>query len=112
MCTATLLSAEESKLYRIKIHLSVLYFSLINVYCEANEEICKKWGINFAYQDGNTGTLLGEDDITILEACLITLGVIVGIGGLLGIFLLCCLRRRLVNGRCSNESLDYELLIT
>ncbi|XP_028399940.1 protocadherin Fat 4-like isoform X2 [Dendronephthya gigantea] len=68
--------------------------NLIIAYCEVNEEICERWGINLEFQNGNTSALLGEDDITILEACLITLGVIVGIGGLLGIFLLCCLRRR------------------
>ena len=63
------------------------------MYCEKNEEICKQFGINLT-QEGNTSALLGEDDITILEAMLITLGVIVGLGGLFGIFLLCCLRRR------------------
>ena len=65
-------------------------------YCEANEQICKDLGIIFSTREGSNETLLGEDDITILEAMLITLGVIVGIGGLLGILLLCCLRRRLV----------------
>lgn len=66
------------------------------MYCEANEEICKLFGINPENLGGNTSALLGEDDISILEAMLITLGVIVGIGGLLGILLLCCLRRRFV----------------
>ena len=66
----------------------------IIAYCEANEQICKDLGINFSSKEGSNETLLGEDDITILEAMLITLGVIVGIGGLLGILLLCCLRRR------------------
>ena len=66
------------------------------MYCEANVEICKMFGINPENQEGNTSELLGEDDISILEAMLITLGVIVGIGGLLGILLLCCLRRRFV----------------
>ena len=66
------------------------------MYCEANVEICKMFGINPENQEGNTSELLGEDDISILEAMLITLGVIVGIGGLLGILLLCCLRRRSV----------------
>ncbi|CAB4005095.1 Hypothetical predicted protein, partial [Paramuricea clavata] len=67
---------------------------LILAYCEANEDICKQLGINLGNQQGNTSALLGEDDISILEAMLITLGVIVGVGGLLGILLLCCLRRR------------------
>ncbi len=73
-----------------------LYFSLIIAYCEANEEICKQLGINLSSEGGNTNTLLGEDDISILEAMLLFLGVIVGVGGFLGILLLCCLRRRFV----------------
>ena len=53
-------------------------------------------GIDLSNVSGNTSMFLGEDDMSILEAMLITLGVIVGIGGFLGILLLCCLRRRFV----------------
>ena len=88
----------SSKVYSRTLGITRIFFcfSLILAYCEANEQICKDLGINLSTQEGSNDTLLGEDDISILEAMLITLGVIVGIGGLLGILLLCCLRRRLV----------------
>ena len=88
----------SSKVYSRTLGITriIFCFSLILAYCETNEQICKDLGINLSTQEGSNDTLLGEDDISILEAMLITLGVIVGIGGLLGILLLCCLRRRLV----------------